>query len=326
MTKPDARRAALCSLLMLSACSTEFPTLQVGPAGFQHPTYGYAIAPESGSRSVLPVGWQAHPSAALSREVPVDQDGDGVLDGSVEVPLFDLVYSDGGARGTIFVSTFPTSREVAASELERVLGSYVTSAARAGRVTYGFPRAVSSSAPPVASRLLGSRAREVDGRPAHELLFELADVPEAQVTDATVWTRGHVVLVRPELTFSDHQYSRAHGASTAAFFPVLMVLGYASSAAEFSARHDAFEGLLRRLRFTQEPAARELGAALRPCVQQETLVELLVLPEGRVGAHAALPDEPTERCVSGALVSARLPAAEWPRTFALRVTPATEVQ
>ena len=56
-------------------------------------------------------------------------------------------------------------------------------------------------------------------------------------------------------------------------------------------------------------------------MQQETLVEFLVLPEGRVGAHAALSDAASERCASETLVTARLPRSDWPRTAALRVTP-----
>lgn len=251
----------------------------------------------------------------------MDQDADGVLDDTVEVPVFDLLYARGAAGGSIFVSTFPTSREAAAGDLSQILTGYVATAARAGQVTYGFPRTISRSAQPMASRVLGSRPREVAGRPAHELLFEIANVPEGRVTDATVWSRGHVVLVRPDLTFSDQQYSRTRGSSTAAFFPVLMVLGYANTAAAFGAHHDEFEDLVSRLQFPVEPALEPLANALRDCVQQETFVEMLVLPEGRVGAHAALADAASERCASQAIIAARLPRSDWPRTVALRVAP-----
>ena len=98
-----------------------------------------------------------------------------------------------------------------------------------------------------------------------------------------------------------------------------MVLGYANHAAAFGAHHDEFEDLVNRLQFPVEPSLEPLANALRDCVQQETLVEMLVLPEGRVGAHAALADAASERCVSQVLVTARLPQSDWPRTVALRV-------
>ena len=319
MTASSARVPGLCLLLTLGACGAPFPTLQEQAAGYQHPTYGYVLARRADGAGVLAPEWQPHVRAGEAREVPADQDGDGVLDASLEVPGFDLLYTRGAAGGSVFVSTFPTSREAAAGDLSQILTAYVATAARAGQVAYGFPRTVPRSAQPMASRVLGSRAREVAGRPAHEILFEIADVPEGRVTDATVWSRGHVVLVRADLTFSDQQYSRTRGSSTAAFFPVLMVLGYANHAAAFGAHHDEFEDLVNRLQFPVEPSLEPLANALRDCVQQETLVEMLVLPEGRVGAHAALADAASERCVSQVLVTARLPQSDWPRTVALRV-------
>ena len=129
------------------------------------------------------------------------------------------------------------------------------------------------------------------------------------------------MLVRPDLTFSDQQYSRTRGSSTAAFFPVLMVLGYANTASAFGAHHDEFEDLVRRVQFPVDPSLAPLATGLRDCVQQETLVEFLVLPEGRVGAHAALSDATSERCVSETLVTARVPGSDWPRTVALRISP-----
>jgi len=321
MTASSARLLGLCLVLSLGACGAPFPSLQEQAAGYEHPTYGYVFARRAEGAGLLAPEWQPHLRANDTREVPADQDGDGVLDAALEVPVFDLLYARGPAGGSVFVSTFPTSREAAAGDLHTILTGYVATAARAGQITYGFPRTIPRSAQPMASRVLGSRPREVAGRPAHEILFEIANVPEGRVTDATVWSRGHVVLVRSDLTFSDKQYSRTRGSSTAAFFPVLMVLGYANTATAFSAHHDEFEDLLTRLRFERGPAVRQLGAALGSCVTRETLVELLVLPEGRVGAHAALADEASERCVSQTLITATLPRSEWPRTFALRVTP-----
>jgi hypothetical protein len=326
MTASPARTLGLCLLLTLGACGAPFPTLQEQAAGYQHPTYGYVFARRTEGAGLLAPEWLPHQRANDTREVPADQDGDGVLDASLEVPVFDLLYTRGAAGGSIFVSTFPTSREAAAGDLGQILAGYVATAARAGQVTYGFPRTVPRSAQPMASRVLGARPREVAGRPAHEILFEIADVPAGRVTESTVWSRGHVVLVRPDLTFSDQQYSRTRGSSTAAFFPVLMVLGYANHAAAFGAHHGEFEDLVNRLQFPLEPSLEPLANALRDCVQQETLMEMLVLPEGRVGAHAALEDAASERCVSRALVTARLPQSDWPRTVALRVGATTEAQ
>jgi len=321
MTASPARVPGLCLLLTLGACGAPFPTLQEQAAGYQHPTYGYVLAHRAEGAGVLAPEWLPHVRAGEAREVPMDQDADGVLDASLEVPVFDLLYTRGAAGGAVFVSTFPTSREAAAGDLGQILTGYVATAARAGQVAYGFPRTIPRSGEPRASRVLGSRPREVAGRPAHEILFEIADVPAGRVTESTVWSRGHVVLVRPDLTFSDQQYSRTRGSSTAAFFPVLMVLGYANHADAFGAHHDEFEDLVNRLRFPVEPSLEPLANALRDCVEQETLVEMLVLPEGRVGAHAALADATSERCASQAIISARLPRSDWPRTVALRVVP-----
>jgi hypothetical protein len=75
------------------------------------------------------------------------------------------------------------------------------------------------------------------------------------------------------------------------------------------------------LGFPEDAALAPLRSSLQECVAQETLVEFLVLPEGRVGAHAALADATSERCVSQRLVAARLGRSDWPRTVALHVTP-----
>jgi hypothetical protein len=319
MTASSAHVPGLCLLLTLSACGAPFPTLQEQAAGYQHPTYGYVLARRADGAGVLAPEWQPHVRASEAREVPMDQDADGVLDASLEVPVFDLLYTRGAAGGSVFVSTFPTSREAAAGDLGQILTGYVATAARAGQVAYGFPRTVPRSAEPMASRVLGSRPREVAGRPAHEILFEIADAPAERLTESTIWSRGHVVLVRPDLTFSDQQYSRTRGSSTAAFFPVLMVLGYANTADAFGAHHDEFEDLVSRLTFPVDADVTQLGGTLAECVAQETLVEFLVLPEGRVGAHAALADAASERCVSQRLVAARLARSDWPRTVAVRV-------
>lgn len=321
MTALSVRLLGLCSLLTLGACGAPFPSLQEQSAGYTHPTYGYVIARRANGAGVLAPEWQPHVRANDTREVPMDQDGDGVIDAALEVPLFDLVHARGTAGGALFVSTFPTSREAANGDLSQILTGYVATASRAGQIAYGFPRTVPRTGEPMASRVLGSRPREVGGRPAHEILFEIANVPAARVTDATVWSRGHVVLVRADLTFSDQQYSRTRGSSTAAFFPVLMVLGYANTATAFTAHYDDFEDLVGRLQFPADPAFAPLRSALQACVQQETLVEFLVLPEGRVGAHAALSDATSERCVSETLVTARVPGSDWPRTVALRISP-----
>jgi hypothetical protein len=118
----------------------------------------------------------------------------------------------------------------------------------------------------------------------------------------------------------DLLYSHSATAGTV-FHPVLLVLGYANTAGDFAAQHDAFEDLIGHLRFARDPDVERLRGELGACVGAETLVEFLVLPEGRVGAHATLADPTREPCISRTLVHAELSPAHWPRTFAVRVTP-----
>jgi hypothetical protein len=320
MTASSARVPGLCLLLTLGACGAPFPTLQEQAAGYQHPTYGYVLARRAAGAGVLAPEWQPHVRASEAREVPMDQDADGVLDASLEVPVFDLLYTRGAAGGSVFVSTFPTSREAAAGDLGQILTGYVATAARAGQVAYGFPRTVPRSAEPMASRVLGSRPREVAGRPAHEILFEIADAPAERLTESTIWSRGPRGAGAPDLTFSDQQYSRTRGSSTAAFFPVLMVLGYANTADAFGAHHDEFEDLVSRLTFPVDADVTQLGGTLAECVGPGDARGVPGAARGTRGARTPhWADAASERCVSQRLVAARLARSDWPRTVAVRV-------
>ena len=112
MKASSLRLTGLCSLLTLGACGAPFPSLQEQPAGYQHPTYGYVLAHRSGGTGLLAPEWQPHPRMHDSREVPMDEDADGVLDGTLELPVFDVLSARGAAGGAIFVSTFPTSQYI----------------------------------------------------------------------------------------------------------------------------------------------------------------------------------------------------------------------
>lgn len=94
-----------------------------------------------------------------------------------------------------------------------------------------------------ASKIVSSKAREVGGRPARELTFDVVDVDQLQLDAEAPRTRVRAVFVQAPLV---KQFLSAGEIS-----PAFLFVAYASSEKKFEKLVDDYEGLLRRIHFPE---------------------------------------------------------------------------
>jgi hypothetical protein len=303
--------------LALAACSTpHFPIGTLQDDVFRHVTYDYGVTLARGSGQLMGDDWRldnyvATPnglgepkrtSAYMSR-ISLDHDGDDVRDMNLSIPTYDLLFKHRRNDGLIFVSTFPISQHDSERDLSVMLRDYVESASHAGRITHNYQQRTSRTSAQMASRILTSREVSVDGFPAHEVIFEVANVQQLELTPSARWERGHVVLVRTELVFNDMQFrERAPVTGTTRppreghFYPVLMVIGYSNHPDEYDAGHPDFRSLLHRIRIGGTLDNRTLrGHAERCGVEQLDLV----VSGDRVTHSSLVPASEDWSCLGG---------------------------
>ncbi|MBK8412004.1 MAG: hypothetical protein IPL19_29015 [Sandaracinaceae bacterium] len=124
----------------------------------------------------------------------------------------------------------------------------------------------------MASRILASRPTRVHGFPAHEVIFEVANVQQLELSPSARWERGHVVLVRAEMVFGQRQLypsirvpDLGRGVGQESFYPVLMVIGYANHPDKFDAHHDEFRDFLSHIHIGDVWDTDALEAARAQC-------------------------------------------------------------
>lgn len=330
--------ALLVVSLALAACTTaHFPIGTLHDDAFRHVTYDYGVMLARDTGRLMGDDWRLdnfvpapsglgepkRTSAYMSR-IALDADGDDVHETSLSIPTYDLLFKHRRNDGLIFISTFPISQHDGERELSVMLRDFVESASHAGRITHNYQQRTSRTSAQMASRILMSRAVSVDGFPAHEVVFEVANVQQLELTPSARWERGHVVLVRTELVFNAEQFRQRSVAATTTrglrggpFYPVLMVIGYSNHPDEYDAHHPDFRGLLHRIRIGDTLDNRTLRGHAERC----GVDRLDLMLSGAQVAHASLvPSSEEWSCLGGHVARARFPRAEWVRTLSLRRT------
>jgi len=143
----------------------------------------------------------------------------------------------------IWLSTFPLSDEYQETDL-RVLGErYVEAVAGgAGYATIRLGKPVETYEKRFATRVLTTRDTQVDGAPALEITFEVANVDQLELSSESRMRVVRVVMVRPGFQL------RLNGAD----YRVLVILGHSALPAAFERSLADFAGLVNRVRFSYD--------------------------------------------------------------------------
>lgn len=317
-----------------AAQSFRIATLQNGT--FHHVTYDYSVVVQPTGR-LMSEDWRldnyapSPTSTGLGRPkvtdpyvstMGLDDDGDGDYEVQVRIPTYDLLFKHRRDDGVIFLSTFPVSQHAGDRELSIMLRDFVESAALSGQITHKHGDRTVRTSSPMASRILASRPVMVRGFPAHEVIFEVANVQQLELTPSARWERGHVVVVRAEMVFNREQSQRslrvpgAHRRiESTTFYPVLMVIGYSNHPDEFDSHYDDFQEFLGRIHIGDVWSTAAIEAVRDGCRLNQLDV---VISDGQV-IRSSIPQRTQAlRCAEDGLVAARFPEAGWMRTFSVR--------
>jgi hypothetical protein len=330
--------------LAFAACAAsagQYPIATLQDGTFHHVNYDYSVVTQGGTGELMSGDWRldnyapaASGTAGLGEpkvtgpyvaEVGLDGDGDGEFEGRVTLPTFDLLFKHRRDDGRIFLSTFPISQHASERELSVMLRDFVESAAASGEITHNYNGSSSRAEAPMASRILASRPTRVHGFPAHEVVFEVANVQQLELSPSARWERGHVVLVRAEMVFGQRQLYPAvrvpdlgRGVGQESFYPVLMVVGYANHPDEFDAHHDEFRDFLSRIHIGDVWDTDALEAARAQCDIDQLDV---MVSDGKVLFSSLVQRGDEMRCIEDALLAVRFPESTWMRTFSVRARP-----
>ena len=332
--------ASLVSLtLALAACGAgRYPIASLTNESFRHVTYDYSVAAQGGTGQLMSSDWRLDnyiPSTEglgepketdeYTSRVGLDNDGDGTFETRVTIPTYDLLFKHRRDDGVVFLSTFPISQHASERELSVMLRDFVESAAASGEITHNYNGSSSRAEAPMASRILASRPTRVHGFPAHEVVFEVANVQQLELSPSARWERGHVVLVRAEMVFGQRQLYPAvrvpdlgRGVGQESFYPVLMVVGYANHPDEFDAHHDEFRDFLSRIHIGDVWDTDALEAARAQCDIDQLDV---MVSDGKVLFSSLVQRGDEMRCIEDALLAVRFPESTWMRTFSVRARP-----
>lgn len=334
----------VATVLGVAACASgapRYPIATLRDGVFRHVTYDYSVAPQGGTGELMSSEWRldnyapAIPgtvglgepkvTAPYVGEIGLDGDGDGVYEARATLPTFDLLFKHRQDDGAIFVSTFPVSQHASERSLAVMLRDLVESAAASGEITHNYSDSSSRAAAPMASRILATRPTQVHGFPAHEVIFEVANVQQLELSPSARWERGHLVLVRAELVFGQRQLhpgirvqTLARGVRHAIFYPVLMVIGYANHPDEFDAHQDEFRDFLSRIRIGDAWPTDALEAVRGLCDIDQLDV---IVSDGKVLYSSLVPSSDEHRCAEEGLLAVQLPESPWMRTFSVRARP-----
>jgi hypothetical protein len=244
----------ISSLLVLSLCSAACVTSsgRLESNRFQHADYPYALfyAPYGRREAPLgphyqlenfrsPDGRHIHPRSgtgySITRTYP---DTSPPL--AQREPFYDLLLSRDQPRAAFWLRSVPLRPEQAGLTLEQLAERYLGNVANTARVaaTFGVegdPRA----AQPAQLRILQRRACELSKREALRIDFEVDAGAAAQpgaprTAAASDWRQGSVVLVRSGYLAREK-------------YPVLLLAGRSSAAADAAVLEPDFDQMLQRL-------------------------------------------------------------------------------
>ena len=330
--------SVLLGVLVVVSCAgsrSSFPIFTTDGGGFHHASYDYSVAALPGTDDVMSREWRLDnyaPSAdgsalgepkegdAYEVEVGLDYDGDGDFEGTVTLPRFDLKFNHRRNDARLFVITVPISQYDSERELAVILRDLVAHSSNGGGISYDFSRGTARASGERAAQILVSREVTVGGYPAHEVIFEVANVPELELTPDARGVRSHLVLVRPGFVFAREQMVRSArmpslggrtvGQTTC--FPGLMLIGYANHPDDYDAQQPEFRDFLNRVRIGAEWPLEALEAVRAEC----NISALDVVTTGGQVLYSSVARQSEEgRCASDGLVAIQMEESPWRRTF-----------
>lgn len=329
------------SVVAALACAgqgSRFPIASLDGEGFHHVTYDYSVLSDPRAGDLLSRDWRLDnyvPSEEglgepkegddYVAEIGLDSDGDGEYETRVKIPTFDLLYKHRRNDGRLFLSTIPISQYDSERELSVMLRDLVGRASHGGRVTYDFTRGTARASGEMASRILTSRPVTVSGYPAHEVIFEVANVQQLELTPDARWVRSHIVIVRTDFVFTRNQLGPAfrvptigRSIPTGTFYPVLMVIGYSNHPDEFDDHHPEFRDFVSRVRLSDGFPLDALEATRATCGIEQLDV---IVSQGLV-YQSSLPYRSEQaQCASDGLMAITMADSPWRRTFSVRAQP-----
>lgn len=316
---------AAIAALSLSACATRSSAFRSD--AFQHPTYAYRVVHEHGGSLTSSSDWyvdnyQVDKSGGFTKlkagpdfqhVIELDSNGDGVAETRQKIASYDLLLRHRKTDGRIWLRSSPISQQLRETSLRTLALDYVNAISGGGSMVVDLQESKITSERRFATRVLNIAEGTLDGQPAYEVTFDIANVDQVQLDPSSLWGRARIVVVRPG--FNHH----ARGAD----FPVLLFVGYSSRPEDFDRELGAFESVLARVHLMSDNeviASRE--QAIFECVPEvaKLMVAVNVDPHGMLawsGAYA--PGEPPARppakhigqtptCVESALDGVRLKA------------------
>jgi len=253
-----------------------------------------------------------------------DIDGDGRFEESVKLARYDLLLRHRRTRATIWLSVFPISQQLADADADVLLREYIEAVSGAGSFTItmadGSKVSVSQQRR-FATRQLDMTALTVQGQRAAGATFELANVDQLQLNQNSRWSRGRVLLIRTDATWTELSET----------WPIVMLAGYEHVPDRFDEHSQDFTNFLSHLKFIDDALALapylSTIASCAGVAQAATLRDLAL----RIDATGALVGlrvrrEPAGKvvelapCVGGASPPPRFAATGSPRRVVVTTT------
>lgn len=162
----------------------------------------------------------------------------------------DLILHHRTNAGVIFISAPELGPRDATTDLRVLAESYVGSIASNGYMSNGYMLA--SIAPTgrvevrerrYAAEMLDRHDLAVAGQPAHAVLIDVANLNQTEVAPEERQARAIVVFARAPRT-RVHEIGNVHTEE-----PLVLIVGYANTPADFESGMDDFRSLLRGIRF-----------------------------------------------------------------------------
>jgi len=229
---------------------------------YQHSRYPYAVFYADGGAAMTPIGthWRVDNFTRGQEAGPLnyrpkdgraywvkrlyDLDDDGTFETKRKEEFYDLLLEHHEKDAQLWVRTVPISTHDRGKDLSVLAERYVEAVAGSGSVAvqFGSEGPVGSIERRFASRVLGTRDCMHNGRAAHRIDFEVANVDQLQLSDSARWVRGSLVLVRTGYSERvDPSQSRP-----SVMYPVLMLVGVSARPQDYAGIASDFDLLLQK--------------------------------------------------------------------------------
>lgn len=253
--------------------------------------------------------------------VPLDLNGDDVNDEYVQIQVFDVRLLHRRTNAALWISHLPLPVRWAETDLSVVARSYVEAASGVGVVVTSLGV---SSQRRYSTRVVSERALTVWNRPAYEVAFEVANVDQLELSDASRTRMVRVLLVRPP--YGWHVRGDVD-------VPVLTVVGMSTLPEQFEATSPYFVQLVNQVDQAYDDALKTFSARVVACLPGAPAVdaEIDVAADGEiksVGRVRGTADPPRmrrhakeRRCAQQILEGQRVAATGLKRTLTWRFAP-----